>query len=179
MALISWSVEKGSNHLPGDLGSDDGGDASRRRGDGAGFAAVHAKRRGQPIFVPTWIFVAGYLLVWTAVGLAVYVLVQIGRDFTASLTSASPSTGAPIAEATLALAGLYQLTPLKRVCLTHCRSPLGFVLGHWREDAWERCRWGSAGGYCLGCCWALFAVLVVAGIMKLGLDAPADTRHLR
>jgi predicted metal-binding membrane protein len=133
------------------------------------FAAVHAKRRGQPIFVPTWIFVVGYLLVWTAVGLAVYVLVQIGRDFTASLTSASPSTGAPIAlGATLALAGLYQLTPLKRVCLTHCRSPLGFVLGHWREGRVGALQMGIRhGGYCLGCCWALFAVLVVAGIMSL------------
>jgi predicted metal-binding membrane protein len=133
------------------------------------FAAVHVKRRGQPTFVPTWIFVTGYLLVWTAVGLAVYVLVQIGKDLALRPSSASPSTGTPIAlGATLALAGLYQLTPLKRVCLTHCRSPLGFVLGHWREGRVGALQMGIRhGGYCLGCCWALFAVLVVAGIMSL------------
>ena len=66
------------------------------------------------------------------------------------------------------LAGLYQLTPLKRVCLDHCRSPFGFVMQHWREGYGGALRMGVVHGlYCLGCCWALFAVLVATGVMSL------------
>jgi predicted metal-binding membrane protein len=133
------------------------------------FDTVYAKRRGQPTFVPTWIFVAGYLLVWTAVGLVVYVLVRLGSDLTLRLGTADRKPWAPLAlGATLVTAGLYQFTPLKRICLTHCRSPLGFVLGHWREGRLGALRMGlQHGAYCLGCCWMLFAVLVVMGIMSL------------
>jgi predicted metal-binding membrane protein len=68
----------------------------------------------------------------------------------------------------LGLAGLYQLTPLKRVCLDHCRSPFGFVMQHWREGYGGALQMGVVHGlYCLGCCWALFAVLVAAGVMSL------------
>ena len=70
--------------------------------------------------------------------------------------------------ATLIAAGLYQFTPLKRVCLRHCRSPLAFVALHWRDGPLGAIRMGIwHGAYCLGCCWALFAILVVAGIMSL------------
>jgi predicted metal-binding membrane protein len=68
----------------------------------------------------------------------------------------------------LLVAGLYQLTPLKRVCLDHCRTPLGFVASHWRDGRLGALRMGIVhGAYCLGCCWALFAVLVAAGVMSL------------
>jgi predicted metal-binding membrane protein len=133
------------------------------------FGAIQAKRRGQPTFVPTWVFVAGYLLVWTAAGFAVYALVRLGSDLAARLGTADRATWAPLAlGATLVVAGLYQLTPLKRVCLDHCRSPLGFVMGHWRDGRLGALRMGLAhGAFCLGCCWALFAVLVAAGVMSL------------
>ena len=133
------------------------------------FGAVHARRRGQPAFVPTWVFVAGYLLVWTAVGLVVYALVRLGSDLASRLGAAEREAWAPLAlGSTLVAAGLYQLTPLKRVCLDHCRSPLGFVAGHWRDGRLGALRMGLLhGGYCLGCCWALFAVLVAAGVMSL------------
>ncbi len=133
------------------------------------FDSIQAKRRGQPSFVPTWIFVAGYLLVWTAVGLGVYVLVQLGSDLALRMRIEDRETWAPLVlGGTLVAAGLYQLTPLKRVCLDHCRSPLGFVLGHWREGRLGALRMGlHHGGYCLGCCWLLFAVLVAAGVMSL------------
>ena len=133
------------------------------------FGTVQAQRRGQPTFVPTWIFVAGYLLVWSAVGLAVYLLVRLGSDLATHLGRADRETWAPFAlGATLVAAGLYQLTPLKRVCLNHCRSPLGFVMGHWRDGRLGALRMGFRhGAYCLGCCWALFAVLVAAGVMSL------------
>ena len=68
----------------------------------------------------------------------------------------------------LVVAGLYQLTPLKRVCLRHCRSPLGFLMTTGGTGGSGRCGWASSTGrYCLGCCWALFAVLVAAGVMSL------------
>ena len=65
-------------------------------------------------------------------------------------------------------AGIYQLTPLKSVCLTHCRSPFDFVLNHWREGGAGATRMGLEHGlYCLGCCWFLMALLFAAGIMSL------------
>jgi hypothetical protein len=70
--------------------------------------------------------------------------------------------------ATLLAVGAYQLTPLKRVCLTHCRSPFAFVAQHWRDGRLGPRQMGLRhGGYCLGCCWALFAVMVAAGVMSL------------
>ena len=133
------------------------------------FTAAQAKRRGRAAVVPTWIFAAGYLLVWAVVGLAVYILVQIASDVATHLAPAARATWAPLAlGATLVAAGLYQFTPLKRVCLSHCRSPLGFVMQHWRDGRLGALRMGIVhGAYCLGCCWALFAVLVAAGVMSV------------
>jgi predicted metal-binding membrane protein len=70
--------------------------------------------------------------------------------------------------AVVAVAGLYQLTPLKTACLAHCRSPFDFVLNHWRDSAGGALRMGWEHGlYCLGCCWFLMALLFAAGIMSL------------
>ena len=134
------------------------------------FGTVHAKRRAPGgTFVPTWVFAAGYLLVWSAVGAGVYALVQLGSGAAARLGTADRETWAPIAlGATLVVAGVYQATPLKRVCLRHCQSPLGFVMQHWRDGRFGALSMGLRhGAYCLGCCWALFAVLVAAGVMSL------------
>jgi predicted metal-binding membrane protein len=120
-------------------------------------------------FVPTWVFVAGYLLVWTAVGAITWVVVQALSDLAGRLGAAERATWGPLVlGAVLIGAGLYQLTPLKRLCLDHCRSPLAFVMTHWREGQVGALRMGVVhGAYCLGCCWALFAVLVAAGVMSL------------
>jgi predicted metal-binding membrane protein len=120
-------------------------------------------------FVPTWVFVAGYLLVWTAVGAITWVLVQWLSDVAGQVGAAERATWAPIAlGAVLIVAGLYQLTPLKQVCLNHCRSPLAFVMQHWHEGYGGALRMGiEHGAYCLGCCWALFAVLLATGVMSL------------
>lgn len=97
------------------------------------FASAQARRARQGA-VPSWVFMAGYLLVWAAAGLLVYVLVQIGSDIATGLTSADRASWAPVAlGATLLAAGLYQFAPLNRVCLTHCRSPFAFVAQHWRD----------------------------------------------
>jgi predicted metal-binding membrane protein len=65
-------------------------------------------------------------------------------------------------------AGVYQLTSLKHGCLQHCQSPVGFLMSHWREGPRGAFRMGLRhGGYCLGCCWALMAVLFAVGVMNL------------
>ena len=99
----------------------------------------------------------------------VYAAVQIGSDIATQLTSLERARWAPLAlGATLVTAGLYQFTPMKRICLTRCRSPFAFVALYWRDGRLGALRMGlQHGAYCLGCCWALFAVLVAAGVMSL------------
>ncbi len=134
------------------------------------FRRVSSQRRAAGGgFVPTWIFAAGYLLVWTAVGALTWAIVRLGSGLAGTLTTTERGTWAPLAlGAVMVLAGLYQVTPLKGVCLDHCRTPIGFVITHWREGRQGALRMGLVhGAYCLGCCWALFAVLVGAGVMSL------------
>jgi len=123
------------------------------------------KRHKTP--VSTLGFVLGYLVVWTTAGLLVYLAMLAIETRVDSSTTAVRLGGA-----VLVAAGLYQLTPLKAVCLTRCRSPLGLVMEHAQELARGMrgpLRVGmSHGAYCLGCCWALMAVLVVLGLMNLG-----------
>jgi len=132
-------------------------------------ATANRRKATGRAFVPTWVFVVGYLLVWTGIGGITWILVQVASDVAGQLGAANRQTWAPLALGTvLGLAGLYQLTPLKRVCLDHCRSPFGFVMQHWREGYGGALQMGVIHGlYCLGCCWALFAVLVAAGVMSL------------
>lgn len=132
------------------------------------FATAQA-RREQHVAIPTWIFVAGYMLVWAAAGLLVYLLVQVGSEFAASLDPPQRSKWAPLAlGTTLGVAGLYQFTSLKHICLSHCRSPLAFVAQNWRDGQFGALEMGLRHGvHCFGCCWALFAVLVAAGIMSV------------
>src|SRR5581483_3705783 len=96
------------------------------------YAKVSRGRKGQAGFAPTWIFVLGYLAAWTLYGLVAYgifrAIVSAGTDYLAWDRS-----GRYVAGAALAAAGLYELTPLKELCLRHCRSPLHFVLGGWRR----------------------------------------------
>jgi len=136
------------------------------------FAAVQA-RRDRNVAVPSWMFVAGYLLVWAYAGLVVYALLQTGlqtsKDLAHHVAWLESVTWAPLVlGATLTLAGLYQFTPLKRRCLRHCRSPSAFLRLHWR-DGWEGAivMGISHGLFCLGCCWALFSVMVAAGMMSV------------
>jgi len=136
------------------------------------FARVQAGKRAQgQAFVPTWVFVAGYLIVWTAFGALIYgVAITAER---ASQGSAWLSMNAARLGGTLiVLAGLYQLSPLKRACLAHCRTPLHFVLTRWREGYRGALEMGFRHGiYCLGCCWLLFAILLPLGLMNVGLMA--------
>jgi predicted metal-binding membrane protein len=132
------------------------------------FAAAQA-RRDRHVAVPTWIFVAGYILVWAAAGLGAYVVDQAFTELLRSHALIDRITWAPLALGiTLILAGLYQFTPLKHVCLRQCRSPWGFVAQYWREGRTSAVNMGVRHGlYCLGCCWALFAVLTAVGMMSI------------
>ena len=129
------------------------------------FASAQA-RRDRHVAVPTWIFV---VLVWAAAGLGAYVLDQAFTELLRSHASRDRITWAPLALGiTLISAGLYQFRPLKHVCLRQCRSPWVFVAQYWREGPTGAVNMGVRHGlYCLGCCWALFAVLTAVGMMSI------------
>lgn len=124
------------------------------------------RRRGEG-GVATLTFVGGYLLVWTAIGLLPLAGFLGFRNLSAGVADSLALRVA--AGAVLVVAGLYQFTPWKRVCLNQCRSPLGFIMTHdFGTGAPGALRAGVAhGAFCLGCCWALMAVLVVVGLMNL------------
>ncbi|HKW91626.1 MAG TPA: DUF2182 domain-containing protein [Methylomirabilota bacterium] len=122
-----------------------------------------AIRRGaaEPQGLPVAIFTLVYLLLWAATGVPVYLA------HTLLMTLAGPAFAYGVA-AILVVAGVFQLSPLKQACLRACRSPLGFLLGHWRAGRRGSLALGWAHAlYCLGCCWALMLVLVAAGAMGL------------
>lgn len=113
------------------------------------------------------LFAAGYLLVWSAVGVLAYALARIGGQFSDD-PLAWDSAGRWVAGVTLLVAAAYELTPLKDVCLGKCRSPLGFLLGSWRDGRSGAIRMGARhGGWCVGCCWALMASLFALGVMSV------------
>ena len=151
--------------VPRRLGRDDGGDdvpVGRADGravlahDAATIAAVAAALRG---------------------GLSPHVGGRRSRRVRASARSSTRSratllawdrAGRWVAGATLVVAAVYELTPLKDVCLGKCRSPLGFLLGSWRDGRVGALQMGAKNGaWCVGCCWALMASLFALGIMSI------------
>ncbi|HUP99815.1 MAG TPA: DUF2182 domain-containing protein [Aeromicrobium sp.] len=126
-------------------------------------------RRSRERSVATTIaFVAGYLIIWGVVGVFVFAaIVALDLQIDSSSTTAFRVGGA-----VLVGAGIYQLTPLKRVCLKQCRSPLSLIMEHAQllgEGVRGPLQVGLMhGGWCIGCCWALMAVLVALGVMHLG-----------
>ncbi len=115
----------------------------------------------------TLAFVGGYLALWTAFGAAATAAqwaLQTGGFLSPMIVSMSPA----LSGALLIIAGVFQFTPLKHACLRACRSPLGFLVTDWRDGLWGAARMGIRHGlYCLGCCWALMALLFVGGAMNL------------
>jgi predicted metal-binding membrane protein len=114
-----------------------------------------------------WLFAGGYLLTWTAAGLVAY---AVGVTATKILgdTLAWHSAGRALAGATLIVAAVYEVTPLKDVCLGKCRSPLGVILSSWRDGPSGAVRMGAKNGaWCVGCCWALMVSLFALGVMSV------------
>jgi predicted metal-binding membrane protein len=113
------------------------------------------------------LFTAAYLFVWGAAGLVAYGLFELGTQLFGSAL-AWHRAGRWFAGGVLAVAALYEVTPLKDVCLSKCRSPVGFLLGSWRDGRIGSMQMGSRhAGWCLGCCWALMAALFALGVMSL------------
>ena len=113
-------------------------------------------------------FVAGYLATWVAAGLTAFGLVKAG-DALFGDTLAWDEAGAEVAAVVVLLAAGYQLSPLKDRCLRHCRSPLGFLLSHWRDGRAGAFKMGTRhGAWCVGCCWGLMATLFAVGLMSIG-----------
>jgi predicted metal-binding membrane protein len=113
--------------------------------------------------------VAGYLLAWAAFGVAAYVLSRaIGKLAPMGMGMTPSRLAIWSAAIALAVAGLYQFTPLKARCLRHCRSPLGFLLhfGNFKGRLRDVRVGAYHGGYCVGCCWSLMLVLVAVGVMS-------------
>lgn len=130
------------------------------------FARAQAGR-GAHVVPLTWSFALGYGLVWSGFSAAAVVAHWALHD--AALLSPEMAASSPFLAGTiLCLAGAYQFARLKNVCLAHCRSPLGFLLSRWRDGKFGALTMGVRHGlYCLGCCWALMAVLFAVGVMNL------------
>ena len=130
--------------------------------------ARQASTLGRP-FAPSAWFASGYLLVWTAFALLA-TLAQYGLERLALLTPMMESASRVFGGAVLIAAGLYQWAPSKDACLSQCRAPLSFVQRHggFRAERLGSLRLGLRhGAYCVGCCWALMALLFVGGVMNL------------
>ncbi len=132
------------------------------------FAAVNRKRREQERpYVPAGVFLGGYLAIWTGFS-ALAALAQWALHATALLSPMMVSRSPAFGGALLMAAGVFQWTHFKHACLSHCRSPLSFLLADWREGKAGAFLMGlKHGAYCTGCCWVLMALLFVAGVMNI------------
>ena len=136
------------------------------------FSKIYTSKRQQELpFVPTWVFVSAYLLVWSLCGVVAYPL-AVGIEQLAGQSMWLMENAARLGGVVLLLAGLYQLSPLKDICLSKCRTPLQFILSSWHDGYGGAFRMGlEHGAFCLGCCWLLFVILFPLGIMNIALMA--------
>ena len=129
--------------------------------------ALYARMSRQESWLAPLVFTAGYLLTWGAVGVLAFAFVDVINAIDGDVL-AWDSAGRWIAGGTLVVAAVYELTPLKDVCLGKCRSPLGFLLGSWKGGWSGALRMGAKNGaWCVGCCWALMASLFALGVMSV------------
>lgn len=136
------------------------------------FAGVHSARRARgQSFVPTAVFVTGYMMVWTVFGVLAYA-VALGAAAFASAVPWLSTNAARIGGVTIIAAGLYQLSPLKHACLVGCRTPMRWVFESWRDGYGGALLMGlEHGALCLGCCWLLFVILFPLGVMNVAAMA--------
>ena len=130
-------------------------------------AALYSRMTRSRSSVAPLVFASGYLLTWTAAGVAAFAISDLGGGLIGS-PLAWDRGGRWFAGGVLAIAALYELTPFKDVCLGKCRSPLGFLVGSWRDGLSGALQMGARhGAWCVGCCWALMAALFALGVMSL------------
>ena len=133
------------------------------------YAAIARRSAGRHAFAPPGWFLAGYLLAWSAFAL-VATLLQWLLEWAAVVTPMMAGTGRMLAGVLLVVAGIYQWLPVKQACLASCRAPLSFVQRHggFQSSARGALRLGVLHGFhCVGCCWALMALLFAFGVMQL------------
>jgi predicted metal-binding membrane protein len=134
------------------------------------YATISRKQqqRDETVLLPAGIFASGYIAVWGAFSVLAVAL-QWGFESAGILSPKIMNTTSLLfAGALLIAAGLYQLSPLKRACLAHCRSPFQFLTSYWHTGRWGAFHMGfDHGAYCLGCCWGLMALLFFGGVMNL------------
>lgn len=133
------------------------------------FYSAIARRRSEiePAAAAAGVFSLGYLAVWAIFSLAAATL-QFGMEQTALISPAMKTTSIALAGTVLIAAGVYQWTALKQACLRRCRSPLEFVMLHWRAGTRGAFTMGFRHGvYCVGCCWLLMLLLFIGGVMNV------------
>ena len=129
--------------------------------------ALYARMTTERRPLLAWIFASGYLVVWAGAGALAFAIARGGGSAVGDVL-AWDRAGRWIAGGTLLVAAAYELTPLKAVCLDKCHSPLGFLLGSWRDGSAGALRMGARHGtWCVGCCWALMASLFALGVMSI------------
>jgi len=152
-----------------DVGRDDGRDDGALRGpDGADLRGGARRRRWQQRpYTPTGLFLLGYLLIWLGYSAAATVA-QALLHHLALLSPTMVSTSPLLGGLLLVITGLSQWSKLKHACLTHCRSPLEFIMTQWREGSRGAVLMGLHHGlYCTVCCWLLMALMFVLGVMNM------------
>jgi len=128
---------------------------------------TYRRRSGSPPHALTASFGAGYVVAWAGFSAAA-ALFQTFLHQSALLSAGMVSRSTLFGGAVLLVAGVYQWLPIKNACLSHCRSPLGFLTHEWREGPGGAFIMGCRHGlFCVGCCWALMTLLFVAGVMNL------------
>jgi predicted metal-binding membrane protein len=132
-------------------------------------SVVRRRSPEQPAFLQVYAMAAGYLIAWGAFSVAAVVLQRVLSRWLVLSPMMEMPNGTAVG-ATLLLAGGYQLTPWKAVCLSQCRSPIGFIMQRWRTGVTGALWMGMEhGAYCLGCCWALMLLLFAGGVMNLAV----------
>ena len=135
------------------------------------FHNIQRRRTARGAFLATWVFVAGYLILWALTGIAAFVLAYVA-EAAVSHFAVPASAFARFGGVVLILAGLYQFTPAKNFCLLQCRTPVAFIMTSWRSGIVGALRMGWLHGlYCFGCCWLLFVILFPLGMMNVAAMA--------
>jgi predicted metal-binding membrane protein len=132
------------------------------------FATINRRRRERSAsYVPTAVFLIGYLVSWTGFSIMATTL-QCLLQMTGLLTTMMQSSSHYWSAALFFAAGLYQFSPLKQSCLTYCRSPDGFILSEWRNGNLGAVIMGVRHGlFCMGCCAGLMLLLFAVAVMDL------------
>ncbi|MCB8876921.1 DUF2182 domain-containing protein [Acidisoma silvae] len=135
------------------------------------FQTIQARRSGGSATASVTVFIAGYLILWALTGILAYLSAQ-AADWAAARFAVTANAAARFGGLLLIFAGLYQLTPLKRLCLSKCRNPVSFIMTSWRPGLFGAFVMGGFHGfYCFGCCWFLFLILFPLGMMNVAAMA--------